>query len=108
MDGIPIHSGAPIKLTWAEFGPSIAHGWFIRSFASPVSEQCTVIEFLWDKRPCKKFPSGVCHQQIRNSATGVESPGWVQVLKEDPQRFAIIIGVLGSTSGQPTGVVQVG
>lgn len=108
MDGIPIHSGNPIKLTWDEFGPAITHEWFIRSFAATNVTLCSVIEFLWDKRPCKADRIGKCHQQVRVSATTTEATTWKQVLVADPQRFAIIIGSLGTISGQaPTGVVQI-
>jgi hypothetical protein len=109
-DGIPLPSNAPWDITIAKYGPAVTQEWYCRNFAaiSFTTEQLIVIEYIWDVRPCKRFPVGVCHQILRPGASGGESASWVKVASANPQRFALTMSVFASLSGQPTGVIAIG
>lgn len=100
-DGIPIASGSYLRVDWAMFGPAVTHEWSCRVFGGPDGAQCVVVEFIWDKAPCRGEGVGKCHSIIRPGTANSEAINWTRICKADPQRYAMLIGCVIQTSAIP-------
>lgn len=103
-DGIPIPSGPPLEICRHCDGPTVGDEWFVRLSPSYSGESVNVValEMIWDKVPGRNCKDGVSHNEITNLALNSFSTKWQTLVKANPHRYSLKIGVVAINPGAVT------
>lgn len=104
-DGIPVPSGDNKVICEDCWGPIVSDEWSVRVSPNYSGESVNVVvfELIWDKMPCKNCRRGVAHTNIQNLALNAAgNTAWQNLVKRNPHRYAIIIGVTAVNPGAVT------